>query len=456
MESARPDGGSSVDIALVHILNEQKKYGLNKDLNGGLGTADDLGDSFALRVLKRIRRKWVRIPIVEIAFLQAVLQEQGHRVAYFEGSLPDSEFDLVLLYGSLVDYRHENRVCRELKEKLPAAKVGFFGPFPSRFPHLFDSGDFVLAGEPEAFFANQFDRVEQLQGTVAVTSFPDVDALPTPSFEGFPIAKYRYLPAVTKAPFATLQASRGCPYSCRFYCTYGEYQGPKIRQRSARRVVDDIVYLKEKFSIKAIQFRDPIFGLKKSFVRELCDELSRRKVRIHWGMETRLDLLDEENLTGMFDVGLRHINVGIETTDAAVAKASKRPLVEQGHQYRIVKFCEKIGIKVTAFYILALERDTEETIRNTVRYATRLNTHLARFSVSTPYPGTGFYDRLDGQGRISTYDFEQYTQFHLVFEHENLSPTRVRRLLEEAYVRYYCRPSYWAMFLKWRIRGLWL
>ena len=451
-----PGSVRPLKIALVSVLNTGKKFGLNKDLNGGLGTADDLGSSLPLRLLKLVRRKFVRIPIVDFAFLQGVLQNQGHRVVYFEGTLPESEFDLFLLYGSIVDYRNENRVAQTLKERWPQAKVGFWGPFPSRFPEQFDAGDFVLLGELEAFFSSEFAGLEQLEGSITISSLPDIDALPTPSYDGFPISRYRYVPAISQTPFVTLQASRGCPFSCRYYCTYGEYQGAKIRLRSPEKVVDDMVHVKEKHRVKGIQFRDPTFGLHKSFIPAFCEELKRRDVKIKWGMETRLDLLNEENLQQMFDVGLRNINVGIETNNAAVAKANKRPLIEENHQERVVKFCEKIGIKVTAFYILALEGDTVETVRETIRYAVKLNTHLARFSVSTPYPGTGFYDQLEKQGRISTRDFESFTQFHLVYEHENLSANRVRKLLEEAYTTYYFRPSYWLRFFSWKVRGLWL
>ena len=443
-------------VALVNVRNRRKKHALNKDLNGGLGTADDLGDTFPMKLLVRLRRRFVRIPITEFAFLQAVLREQGHRVGYFEGSLPEEEVDVILLYGSIVDFKHENEVCRQLKERFPGARVGFWGPFPSRFPDHFSSADFVLLGEPEAYFAGQFESLDQLQGSIQISSLPDMDALPSPSFDGFPISDYRYFPAVAQRPFLTLEASRGCPYSCRFYCTYGEYQGAKVRLRSPARVVDDIVELQRQFGVKAVQFRDPIFGIDKGFVGALCDELERRRVAVAWVMETRLDLLDEESLTRMFKVGLRVVNVGIETSDAAVAKISKRRLVDENHQERIVRFCRKLGIKVSAFYILAQEADTEETIDRTIRYAIRLNTPLARFSVSTPYPGTGFYDRLDKEGRIRSRDFEDYTQFHLVFDHEHLSPDQVRRLLAKAYLRYYRRPVYWLQYLWWKIRGLWL
>ena len=459
VETAKASAAGSdprLRIALVNARNSQKKYALNKDLNGGLGTADDLGESLPMRILVRLRRRFVHIPIVEFAFLQSVLRERGHQVTYFEAHLPEKEIDLILIYGSIVDFKNENAICRQLKDRFPRARVGFWGPFPSRFPDHFNAADFVLQGEPEAFFAGEFAGLETMQGNIPIHSLPDMDALPSPSFDGFPISEYRYFPAVSQRPFLTLEASRGCPYSCRFYCTYGEYQGAKVRLRSATRVVDDIVRLQRDFGIKAVQFRDPIFGIDKKFVGELCDELERRRVEITWVMETRLDLLDEERLTRMFKVGLRVVNVGIETSDADVARISKRRLVEENHQERIIRFCHKVGIKVSAFYILALEADTEETIDRTIRYAIHLNTPLARFSVSTPYPGTGFYDRLEKEGRIRTHDFEDYTQFHLVFDHENLEPVQVRKLLARAYLRYYSRPSYWLQYLWWKIRELWL
>ncbi len=445
-------------IALVHPVNKEKNYAMNKDLNGGFGTADDYGNSFTSRIIKLIKKRSIRLPIISFAFLQALFKEQGHEAKYFEEDLPDEkeDYDLILVYGTVVDYKNENRVCRLLKEKFPKAKVGIFGPFPSRNPEIFDSGDFVLLGEAESFFMGDFKNLDQLNGKVNVSSLTDMEKLPSPDYDGFPLKKYGYSPAISEKPFVVLQASKGCPYSCRYYCTYGEYQGPKIRQRSAKKVVDDIIKLQEKYGARGIQFRDPVFGLFPKFIDEFCEELKNRNVKIAWGMETRLDLLNENNLKKMFDVGLRNVNVGIETTDPEIAKLNKRGLIAENHQEKIIKICKDLGIKVSAFFILGYEGDTLETARNTIKYAIKLNTPLARFAISTPYPGTGFYHQLKQEGRILTEDYEKYTQFNLVYRHKNLSAEEVKKLLEEAFRRYYFRPSYFLSMLGWKIREFWL
>ena len=41
-------------IALVNVINLEKKTAMNKDLNGGFGTCDDYGNSITSKILKFI------------------------------------------------------------------------------------------------------------------------------------------------------------------------------------------------------------------------------------------------------------------------------------------------------------------------------------------------------------------------------------------------------------------
>ena len=445
-------------IALILPINKNKDTAMNKDLNGGFGTCDEYGDSVSSRIIKFIKQRSVRLPVISFAFLQAIFKQQGHEVDYFEESLPSKgEYDLILIYGTVVDYKNEKATTELLKDRFPKAKVGIFGPFPATKPELFEGvGDFILTGEPESFFMNDFKDLSQLKGRVPSSSETNMDLLPSPDFDNFPIKKYSYSPAITKKPFLVLQASKGCPYSCKYYCVYGDYQGPRIRQRSAKKVVDDIVHLQHKYKIKGIQFRDPVFGLNRTWVKEFCEELKNRNVKIEWGMETRLDLLNEENIKMMHEVGLRNVNVGIETSDPEIADKNKRKLVASNHQESIIDYCKRIGVGISTFFILGYDGDTLETMRKTVNYAIKLNTPLARFSVATPYPGTGYYDQLEKENKLLTKDFEQYNQFNLVHKHENLTPQQVKKELESALRKYYFRPSYFFSLTKHLIKNKFL
>ena len=440
----------NIDVLLIQTINHSARSAMNKDLNGGFGTKDHYGDSLTSKLLMWIKKRGVRLPVITMAYLQAIFKNNGSRTEYYEKPLPENKScpDLVLIYGSIVDYENENQQAKILKQQFPSSRIGFVGPFPSQHPELFNSVDFVLQGEPEAYFLNEFEGLNKLAGIVKVQTIVDMDALPTPDFDGFPIKNYNYKPLINQTPFLVLQASKGCPYSCRFYCVYGEVQGPKIRQRSAKKVVDDIEILQKKYNVKGIQFRDPLFGLKKEFIKEFVEELASRKVKIVWGIETRLDLLNEDNLTAMYNVGLRNVNVGIETFDTEIAKNNKRLLVEEAHQKKMISFCKRKGISVSAFYILGLEGDTKKTMENTLQYAINSNTLTARFSVSTPYPGTGYYSQLEREGRLLTKNFQSYDQFTLVYKQKNLTPAEIKSFMDKAYRKYYFRLSYFLMLIK--------
>lgn len=441
-------------IALVSVTNKEKKTAMNKDLNGGFGTSDDYGYSLPLKLLKLIKRNTVKLPVITFAYLQAIFQEQYHYVEYFEKKLPKQNFDLILIHGTIVDYQNEIYTYNVLKKRFPDAKIGFFGPFPATIPSLFEKADFIIKGEPEYFFLKEFNDINQLNGIIKVSSQVNMEELPSPNFDNFPIKSYNYFPAISKKPFLVLQSSRGCPYSCRYYCAYGQFQGCNLRQRSAKKVVEDMIFLKNNYNVRGIQFRDPTFGISKSFVKEFYEELKKKNLKIEWGIETRLDLLTKEIITKLYEVGLRNINIGIETPDNYIAKVNKRTLTKFKHQEEIVEFCKNLGVNVSSFYILGLEKETERTINSTINYAIKLNTLLARFAVSTPYPGTEFYKKLEKENKLLTKDFEKYNQFTLIYEHENLKPEEIEKLLEKAYKKYYFRASYINNFIKSKIKSL--
>jgi radical SAM superfamily enzyme YgiQ (UPF0313 family) len=253
-----------------------------------------------------------------------------------------------------------------------------------------------------------------------------------------------------------LMASQGCPHSCSYYCAYGAFQGSGYRTRSPELLLKDIIDLRNNFGIKSVQFRDPLFGLNITELKRFCLLLIENNLDVQFGIETRLDLLNKELLNLMFAAGLRSINVGIETINKSIANQNNRLLISERHQEEIIGYCEKIGIKVVAFYLFGLPGDTEESIKSTISYAIRLNTNMARFGSVCPYPGTKFYDELDKKNIITETDFEKFDSFNLVFKHDKLSAKQIANLLNFAHRRYYLRVRFVMKFIIWKIREFYL
>ena len=207
----------------------------------------------------------------------------------------------------------------------------------------------------------------------------------------------------------------------------------------------------KKNGFKSFQFRDPVFGLKKGFVDEFCTEIIKQNLKIEWGIETRLDLLNQRNLRIMADAGLKSINVGIETPNDFVALGNKRKTIATDQQKEIIEIASKLGIRINAFYIIALEEDDEKSCLETIKYSLSLNTYMARYSVCTPFPGTQYFEFLKSQNRILTEDLSSYNQQDLVYKHKKLSPIKVKKLVQKAYIDYYFRPKIIFKVIKQRL-----
>ena len=115
-------------------------------------------------------------------------------------------------------------------------------------------------------------------------------------------------------------------------------------------------------------------------------------------------------------------------------------------QFELIRQCDKLGIRVTAFYLFGLPNSTAEDMRETARYARRLNTHVASFNIVTPYPGTEFYEQVEGQ--IFENDWTRFTSYTPVMRHEHVTIKELEKLKEDAFLRFYFRPAYILKFLQ--------
>jgi len=437
--------GKNNKVLLLQIKSTSTKKCINKDLAGGMGTGTWVGNSLLARLFEWVKKKNVILPEITIAYLVAIFKKAGWDVELMEITEKEKHIeksvDLVLIPASIVDCQQELAIAKDLKTR--GFYVGVYGTFVSAVPEFFLSAvDFVIKGEPEAGVLKIVCADTLPRGILEVSPVGDLDVLPYPDWSQFPINRYSYSPALNKRPVLAMLASRGCPYSCSFYCPYVINSGRLSRPRSINKVIDEMEYLKKEYSVKAIDFRDPIFTLNKERTVEFARELISRKLDIIWSCETRIDCLDKELIKIMQKAGLCHINVGIESQNETVLKGSKRLPIKASHQEEIISFCHQIGISVAAFYIIGLVDDTEESVQGTIDYAKKLNTLIAQFTIATPYPDTAFFAQLKNDGRLLTFDWEDYDTYNPVFSHQFLTREKILALKEKAFVSYYFRPSY--------------
>lgn len=427
-------------------------YRISKDQNGGYGTANDYGDSLFSKILKFFVKNSIDFPPLYSVQVCGELIAMNHNVFFKRKEKNFKDYDLIIVTSSIVCHETEIKQIEEILKY--NKKVIVIGPFASSNPNRFlKTGAKVLKGEPEMFFhnltmdSNFFDKLPNL---IENNKLHDLDELSFPAWETIfkdYIPKMKFL---GKGPAITIYASKGCPYQCFYYCVYPLQQGRKLRTKSSKKVLDEMIYFYNKLGVTNFIFRDPVFSLNKNHTIELCDHIIESNYKFNICIETHLKNIDELLADKLYQAGVKLIYVGIETSDEQVKKDAHRSSEVNELQIKKVKFLEEKGIRIKAMYIIGLPEDTLETYMNTLEFSKTISSTYAQFSVFTPYPGTPVYEQY--KDKITSTKFEDFNQWKLVFKHKNFSEKQIRNLLDLSYRKYYFRLSWFFRNLKEFIR----
>jgi radical SAM superfamily enzyme YgiQ (UPF0313 family) len=431
-------------MRVVVLSASRQKNCTLKDVAGGYGTVFTVGTSPFARLLELAKRRIAAIPNITLAYLDAILSGAGARVTVLDVRRLDKlvPADLYLIASSIVDCTFEREIGLEARRRF-GAKVGYFGTFASAVPEFYGAAaDFVVREEIEPL-APRLASGEIPEGVVDGGWVANLEELPFPRWEQFPIHRFRYQIITSGGMTLPLLGSRGCPYTCN-YCPY--LVNSRYRARSAAHVVEEIAYLVRRYGIRGISFRDPNLTFDKQRAAEFAERLLSRGLTVRWGMEARTDRLDLELVRLLYRAGLRSLEIGVESADEVMLKENLRKATPKRHQESVVAECHRLGIRVIANYTFGLPNDTVAGIRETIRYAKRLNTFAIQFTVTTPYPGTELYHNV--RDRIFDTDWEHFNGWTSVFRHASITPEELHELREFAYVSYHLRPRYVWRFLQ--------
>lgn len=432
-------------MSKILLLDCYPKSGsrISKDTNGGYGTINNLGNGFVPKLLTYVAKKSIFWPPLALLNLASELISFKHNVFYSNDIDDiDSSVDFIFFSISIVCFEHELEILNKIKTKYPKMKIICVGSF---VPHvqetLLRTGASLIIGEPE-FLIEKYKLTSvnlNLIYAQRVTNSPfgNPDNLSLPYWVDINLPFSRHFIHGTYGLAAPILATRGCPYSCKEYCTYPIQQGEVPRSRSSSLLMDDIKYINKKKNIKNFIFRDPVFSINKRYFRDILNDLALNfDDSYHFTIETHLNNLSSDELLNQLKASfIKNIKFGIESASDDVLNNVNRFTIKHDIQYKIIEKLRNLKIKTTAFYILCQPEDNLDSIDKTISYSIQLKTDLAQYSIFTPYPGTPYYEKNKDLILHDTYS--KFTQFDLVYKHKNFSPRDAKDLLGKAYSRYY-------------------
>lgn len=271
----------------------------------------------------------------------------------------------------------------------------------------------------------------------------DLDSLPFPSRELLPMKKYFPVgfPPSENTIYTSMLTTRGCAFRCTFCGVTTMF--PKVRRRSPENILAEIDEVVQKYNVNVIEFMDSILGLYPNIIKEMCQGIIERKLNIKWMCCGRVDLMAPDLLQLMKEAGCVRIFYGIESGDQNILNhIQKRSSLDKIRE--TVKLTKEYKIPCVTSFILGLPGDTMETMKSTIDFAVELDADFATCSLSTPYPGTVFYDAAGYEGdNFSDWSKYQTARYRYpVYSPDGISPEVIQKMLKKFYRKFYLRPTY--------------
>ena len=318
--------------------------------------------------------------------------------------------------------------------------------------------DYILTGEGEesmaelASLVGEGDRegvggikglVYSGDGEVVVnpmrTLIPDLDTLPMPAYHLIDLESDAYYwHGMGRRAFG-LSTSRGCGDRCT-YCSETAFWHGCWRARSGKRVVEEMVHLNRRHGKTLFVFNENSFNWSRKRVEEFLEELGRSGLKVHFWFQSRIrDILRDKDLMPEFRrLGLYEVMLGVESIHSAVLdRYEKRQ--DQDMAQKAIDILRENGIMVMANAMFGDWFDGTETLREIFRFLKDQSDFLI-LTMTTPLPGTPYYQESMEAGRIVETDFGKYDFMHPIMPTRHLSAQEVETLQKAYLKKYYTQP----------------
>jgi radical SAM superfamily enzyme YgiQ (UPF0313 family) len=249
--------------------------------------------------------------------------------------------------------------------------------------------------------------------------------------EGVPIARRDLLMRKRYATVNSIEATRGCPHKCDFCAVPAAWSNIY-----AHRPVEEVIAELETFEGRHALFIDlsPVedVAYAKALYRAMIP------LRFRWvGLATTRIAEDAELLALAAKSGCRGLLIGFESVSQSTLDETHKGFHKAGNYGEVVKKLHDHGIGIQGCFVFGFDNDDTSVFERTVEFVDRARIDLPRYAVMTPFPGTGYFRRLEAEGRLLHKDWSLYDVEHVVFQPRQMSPERLQEGLEWAWKQSY-------------------
>jgi anaerobic magnesium-protoporphyrin IX monomethyl ester cyclase len=281
----------------------------------------------------------------------------------------------------------------------------------------------------------------------------DVTRLPMPAFHLLPMERYHF--ASVGGPFATVIASRGCPFQCTFCSEWPFWRGG-WRPCDPELVVEQLDLLVNRYKRTNIWFGDDCFNVSGTHMAAICEGILERGIDVNFYYQGRADMVVKykELLPLLRRAGNRMVQIGIEASnDEQRDELNKQLRTETAEE--AVRLLRQHDIVCQGMIIGGLPSDSPRTFEEKVRLVNRLDVDFPVFLIFALFPGSADYNHAMAQGWIkSPANYAHHDMAHVVVPPKDMTAQQVYNYTRWAWMTVYLNPIRLAKNLlgrnKWR------
>jgi radical SAM superfamily enzyme YgiQ (UPF0313 family) len=339
--------------------------------------------------------------------LLAALTPAEHRVTLIDENVEPIDFDrcarsdIVGVTGNVAQRKRMKSILGELKRRGAFTVVG--GAWVTVEEGYFgDLADVIFLGEAEETwprFLSEWQehrhlaRYEQREKT-------DMSKVPVPRFDLLKIEKYAH---------ASIQFSRGCPFTCEF-CDIIVVFGRRPRVKTSAQVIAELDALLAQGLDRLYVADDNFVGPGKAIKSILRDVIAWQEARgypMAFSTEASLDLADDaEMLRLMVAANFVQVFVGIETPNEAALRETKKlqNLRKGGTMLEKVHRIQEAGLDVNSGMVIGFDNDDRTIFETQCHFIREARIALPYINLLYAIPKTPLHARLEREGRLDPSD----------------------------------------------------
>ena len=343
--------------------------------------------------------------------LSSNLKRDGHIVDLYKYSSPGELFRLIMrdkpdIVGlSMTTGQHVGllKIASLVKDFDKRIKVVVGGAHPTYFPEVSQNVnvDYAVRGEADYSFPEFVNNLSI--GLYPSNKLVDNGILPD-DLDSFPFPDrsivYQYKDYYDNGVRNVL-TSRGCCFNCH-YCYNSSYKkmykGQKlVRYRSPENIIRECKEVMQMYPTNMFFFADDEFSMNISRLKEIKD-LYIKNIKLPFHCQIRIDLLNEERITILKEMGCYSLTFAIESGNEELRKKLLNRNITNKQITDGCKLLKKNKIKFRAENMIGLPMETWENVKETIDLNVLVKPDYAWVSLYQPYPFTvlGEYCKKNG------------------------------------------------------------